>query len=847
MPNISSNHHSLVNDSPKHSTKKGGGCLRKIALTVGIIIAVLAIVAISSQGWLKTKFLTVLDEQLDKQGIFLTYEASDFNLLRGLVLNDVTLYRDAERSDKVLNLSSIAIGYSPSQLLLNSNSMKVEVGANDSTLTAYHEGEPIVMDQINADLKVQRSGLRIDQLDSHFYGLNLAITGDVEFKAPSKAAPSKPDPDEPPKPEKEKWTIADLDLAPLAALMEAMKIQAQGDLPKLNLNFSAKQGKPLAFDGEFNGKAFSYDQLEIEALKLQFASKEGSEPLVVSVPQVNLAFGGGSLDGSGEFDTGTQIIHLEQFESTLDLAQLAAKAGSAEDLANIQFASLPRITASGEYHLKNPTQSTLTGSAKTDGVALLVSEGESLQLKNVAASFSLSEGNLQIPDLRFQTLGGDVSTALNATPFTKPVGFSGKAEAHNLDLNQITALAGQNTDLPAADEAPPVIRSVALEFKSRADSETLILDIPSFGVAYGEGTLSGSGEFDVKPQMIRVASAQSNLDLMELSARVTGSPPPDNVIFEAPPVINLSGTIPLATPQMADLTGKATCEQGVTIHFPAEKTLLIHHLTTSFTLKEGNLQLPDFVGQTLGGQASVGATLTPFSEPVIFDGKIEAKDLSLDDISRFAKAKADRAGRLNGTFTGKGAPTLTQLEGSGTLNIKEANFVSIPIFNELMPLLSALSGGPWTGKEKGSDLSSTYTLSEGILKSEDISLKGSFFLIDGNTTIDFNKEEVAAKAKATTRGLTNLISEVAGKALEVEASGSFKDFKWKFKNLPINGASSVTDVSKDAVQKLLKESGIQGENAEKLSKMAEDALGKLLGGSKKKKESEKPPTPEEDN
>ena len=41
-----------------------------------------------------------------------------------------------------------------------------------------------------------------------------------------------------------------------------------------------------------------------------------------------------------------------------------------------------------------------------------------------------------------------------------------------------------------------------------------------------------------------------------------------------------------------------------------------------------------------------------------------------------------------------------------------------------------------------------------------------------------------ATAKARTKGLTTVITSLAGKALEIEAAGSFDDFDWRFKNVP---------------------------------------------------------------
>ncbi len=620
-------------------------------MVLAVLLLVLGIALFVFRGAIEQKVLATVDSKLTEQGIHLAYTPENVNLLKGLTVNDATLYRTAERKEPMLKLSTLAISYKFMDLISEKKRL-ILATADDAVLTAFHEGEPYNFENLDANLQATARNLRLSQLDGQFFGLNLEIEGDVaiaEAAEPSEEAPAAPNPDA----AESSGGLADLDFGPLAQLAAAMNIESKAAPPTLKLKFSVAEDASIKANGSLAGEEFVWDGLPVDALKLDFATKEPAEPLVVTIDALELKFGGRPLSASGEFDTEAQILHLNKLDSKVDVIALT-------------------------------------------------------------------------------------------NHFAKP-------------------------------ETPLPLR------------------------------------------------------------------------FLAPPHVVGTGTFSVAAPEQSALSGTVQSAEGVEIDFPEDQKLTIAEISTNFALKDGILTLPDFAAKTLDGAAGINAAFRPFDEKMTLDGTIELNNLSLDEVTKFVGQEGGKVGRLSATFEGKGAPEMTLLNGNGTLTISEAELLSIPIFRKLKPVLSLLMVGPFEEQSKGTSVTATYALNDGVLATDDIKLVGSLFEINGTANVNFGSEELLATAAAKTRGATQLITGLAGKALEIEASGTFGDYSWKPKNLPgLEEIGSITDIPKEKLGEMLQ--GLTGSSEDaaakavddisNIAKEAKEAFGglRLLGGRKEKKE-----------
>ncbi len=648
--------------------KKGLGFIPGCLGAIVVLLLLLFGGAYLFRGAIGERVLSLADAQLSENGVYLSYEASELDLLKGIVMEDVTLYRTKERQEPVINLSKVAIGYDPFTLIKDSGSATANVTTNDAILTLFHEGQPYPVEKLSGNLTAGAKSLVINSLKGHFAGVDMDLGGEIVF--PEKVDDPEVEEDSPvdvgeeaelPTKEEKPSVLADLDLSPVADLAkELAKIESSKDAPVFKARFTQPADGDIQFDGTVRGKDFSFDGVPIDSLDLDFVKVAESDPMKIGI---------------------------------------------------------------------------------TDGK--MVYQSHSLTLK---------------------------------------------------------------------------------------------------------------GEFDTETQVLAIAELNSNVDILDLSSRMNGGKS-SNVRFASPPQVTLSGTLPVANVEGANLTGSAASSGGMIVEVEGGKELKFTNMKTDFTLKNGVLNLPNFKCETFGGQGAVAASINPFAEPIYFDGSVTLTELSLNEISKFSGAKGDRNGKVTGTFQGKGAPDLKSLNGSGKIGITEAQLVDVPIFRKLKPLLAVVSAGSLT---KGAIANANYTLQDGFLKSDDMKLTTGLIAVNGKTDVNFNEESLTAEATIQA-GPGGLISQLSGQSLKVAGSGPFDDFSFKFKEVP--GMPSLAGVGPEGLVKALSQTETGGKIVEGINEKigdnetVNDAINKLtesmpglrgLGLGKKPKEEEEEEEEEEE-
>ncbi len=161
--------------------KKGLGCCSGALLTLVVLVLVAVGGLFAFRGVISERILAAADGELTKAGIYLDYEAGDLNILKGMVLQDLTLYRTAEKSEPLIELTQAAIGYDLFAILSDRSTASANLSADAAELTLYHEGEPYAFEKLTGSLNASASALNINRLNAHFHGLDLELTGDINF------------------------------------------------------------------------------------------------------------------------------------------------------------------------------------------------------------------------------------------------------------------------------------------------------------------------------------------------------------------------------------------------------------------------------------------------------------------------------------------------------------------------------------------------------------------------------------------------------------------------------------------------------------------------------------------
>jgi len=423
----------------------------------------------------------------------------------------------------------------------------------------------------------------------------------------------------------------------------------------------------------------------------------------------------------------------------------------------------------------------------------------------------------------------------------------------DLDLSPVATLAAELGKIQAGDKKPEVMArfnqtadgvlelngkiqgenfsyqqvaldSLELEFENEKESDPMVLEFPYSKAVYKGKSLLLSGKYDTGSKIFTIEKLESNVDVIGLVGAISGNPTSSGFTLASPPRITLTGTIPVEDYENMALSGKAESSSGAVLQLGNGDTLKLTNMSTNVALKNKLLTLSDFTCQTLGGNGAMRATLTPFAKTMSFDGSMRLSDLSLQEVMELAGIEGERKGKIHGSFTGKGQPGLTTITGSGDLSITEAELTSVPIFGKLKPLISAVL----VGGLKKAQLSSTYTFSDGTLKSDDVKMTSGLLSVESDL-VDVNFASETLLAEATIKaGPGGLISQVSGRNIEVEASGTFDNFQWKLKD--VAGVGSVSSLSRDALINALSQSDTVGKAVDKLNKAVggSETAGKLM-------------------
>lgn len=766
-----------------------------------------------------------LDAQLEQRGINASYTASDFSPFRGITLSDVTVFQTSAREKAVITLSNARLRFDLWSLIQNPNTASVELSSEKGRLVLSGDQESYVFSELESELHFDRAGLQVDNLKTQFRDLHLDAAGELEWAALSD--PSTTDPTSTPTEAAAADPITPkdrvLDLSPILRWLEYVPDTPDGDA-ELSLTFArTSEKKTFALEGQLSGKTINWGELKASDVNLEFSldqTEAGTTRL--KFPALAMQLGDGKISATGHWDFAEEQILLSSLSSSLNPAMLAPLF-SAEQAAKLPDLPPYTLEASGTLNLADILESDLSGKLSTTTPFTLPFPKDS--------PLSVSEMN---------------------TPFTW--------KNRVVSLPEFTAKAGPEASLIIA-------ASIEIALPSAESSPTSTkLTFQPFTLKRDGGELTTKGALTLPDNALTLTSLESDLDLAGTFTDLgMADPISAHAKFPAPPSITLQGRLPLNDILASDLTGTVQAPQGVLISAGEGRVATFTELATNFSLKEKQLGITGLSSKAFDGELALNAGLNLAATPLPISGDLNIKDMQFKAINEFLATGDERTGLLSGTFQGSGSGEIASLNGKGTLAIDKADFGTVPVLRKLTPLIAAITLNGWNGDKEGASVTSSFVIENGILKSDDIALTGEFYEVKSTVMLDFPQQQLAADGMVSTSGATKVITGLVGKALEVEASGSFDDFDWKLKNVPgLGTVSDLAGLSTDVIGKTLGGAGkLPGAVLDSLSggapvrdttEMAKDTLKEAteigrallgLGKKRKAKEEEKSPPPTE--
>ncbi len=421
--------------------------LKKLAVTallsiVGLVLLVSGVVFMN-----RDRLFQLAQERLDgllaEQGIFITYQTTGFSWAKGLQLEDVSVFRDAEKTLKEANLSNVRIHF-PARALRTGRA-EVDVHAEAAKLTVFPDPEEpgeasdLVVEPLDFELSFEPGTLNAS-LAGPFQGIGWDLAADLVLPVEEEEAPAK-DPAAEEEPEEPEVVESVIDFGPMREAAEALKFYRDagfGSEVQARLTGNLSDESEQRLDLEMETKAFPSQASDLTGSVSAVISEDGS----VELPGVEIGDGRGAVTLVGAWDRDAKSVMIESFESTLDLVAILQDVPQGEVqgvLKQLTVETVPKLAGSGRWDASDPSKSALGGSLSGVNVVWDPDDNDlkPIRISEGRAAWALKDGLLTVSEIAAQGAGGRLAGTASARPFDSSMPWTVNAVLEDIALVEL--------------------------------------------------------------------------------------------------------------------------------------------------------------------------------------------------------------------------------------------------------------------------------------------------------------------------------------------------------------------------------------------------------------------------
>lgn len=230
--------------------------------------------------------------------------------------------------------------------------------------------------------------------------------------------------------------------------------------------------------------------------------------------------------------------------------------------------------------------------------------------------------------------------------------------------------------------------------------------------------------------------------------------------FHTTPKLSGGGVIGLMEKGAAKTDFRVTGSTGelMTYEF-AGKDLQLAELKTRVLVKPRVTEVRDLSFGLFDGPVRGRFDIRPGDGHSRVTGELDWTRLSLPELSTACgfekKAKGFVTGRIDFVHHGVAAAGLS---GEGLIALEEGELFSVPIFGPLSPVLSAVLASRKAGFQEARDAFCTFTVKDGVLRTEDFLTTTPSLVFTGDATADLNRSTLDMTIRMNARGLLGVIT-----------------------------------------------------------------------------------------
>jgi hypothetical protein len=731
-------------------------------------------------------------EELHKRGVEAYIGRLTLDPFRGLVARNVRIfdYRNRENTLALVSEVSLDINYAA---LIHDQPFLNGLDVRDAQITlplktGNGKAEKAQLTNFRAHVYFPPEQIYVSQAEGIFCGIRISASGQLikrENYRPS--APLSP----------EEWerrlSIAQRVVAELA------KFKFPTALPSLQLKFSGDIAEMEKARVEATLRADRSQRGRYEIRDLSGVAEWNNQHL--NIAHLQWRDGKGSFAGRADWSRENNSASF-QLRSTVDLKGFLDAFGVDQPLAGIEFHSPPLVEVSGSLDLRSDRfHPDVIGHAAFGQFSY-----KQIPFSDLTADFSWDGERTFIRGLRVHHQTGqlkadvldapgdfrlNVESTISPAPLRELFPRDAKDFLREWEWPQppavLLAIRGKDRD-PGSWQGDGTITLGRTRFRSvwlnNANSRIRFADgaltCQDLHVTRDEGTGTGNFTYDFKKHEVRVWDIKSSVNPAEaifwIDPKLLKTVAPYK--FHRPPNVLANGLYQFRGGKNTRLEIKVDGANGMDYVFLG-KTLPFDRVSARLLLTTDRLQINDVRADIFSGTLRGNADISLVKNNGRYHAVLSVADLDFPHLTslyfNYYHYRTVR-GQVSGTydFTGFGTDA-RRMNGSGKVAITNGDIFAIPVFGPISEILNHVV--PGTGYSVAREAGSKFTITDGIIHTDDFDVSGQLFSIVGHGDIYFLDDKLDLDVRISAKGPGILLTPVY-KLFEYKGEGSLKKPNW---------------------------------------------------------------------
>jgi hypothetical protein len=763
-------------------------------LVAAVVIALGVALWWANRTGLPDTWRAMIEGELEKQGLHVRIERLSYQPLRGVVAEEIRVFSDTSHHHQVSRLERVIIDVDKARLArgeVKVTRFELVDGRLDLPVDSEDpDSQVLEATHVNAIISMPGSRLlEIRDASGVVEGIDITLSARMLGYRPTMGAPDANDPGG-----RNRMEL-------LRRFLDTARGWNYGEKEKPRLN--------LVIDGDLSDRSTLHGRMKLTAPRVEknghvlekISAEAEWNGTLLTVTSMKATDQRGTLDARLDFDMNGREGRFG-VTSTLDATHLLQSWFAMPEISAVSFAGEQRLEGSGEFKLIDggPPLIKLTGQASCK--ALLIN---GVPFDSFEGSFSWTGADLYLRDLKIARRDGQATGKLLVQDR-----YVRLAVHTNLPID---------VGRPFFVNHPfgPVLKDFGANERTREETElefAFDLDKPHSWVCTGHAKLdhgsyrgipvvtaqtdfslnhdeldfrNGSAEFDyraypmqlahdgskvgpVKVKRVRYDAESALVELVGVEGNIWPAPVLrmfardvadhlETYRFHQPPSLVANGVIDTKPKGRTDLHVVFKTDSPADYEFLGE-TLVLGAPSGEVRVQNNRVSVANLGFSAFGGP--VKATL--FSAPSKngaseLSGEFSWTKVSFNEIAARYGFETRSGGRVTGRIEFSTLlNALDTMNGKGLVGLEDGELFSVPIFGPLSPLVAGILADKRAGFQKAGDAFCTFTIRDGVLRTNDFKTETPSMVFTGDARIDLPKLMIDMTMRMNARGLLGIIT-----------------------------------------------------------------------------------------